>query len=321
MKAVPNRLQDLYDKGVRSTKEFVKLTGFHRTTIQRNLKKMQQGMRLQHKKIPGRPQILKARDKRRLIALVKKRDTSSSKELQIEMEKRGSPLVSTRTIRRTLNKAGYYSNVPKFIPFLSEQHKENRLSWCLRHTKTKWGRWVFSDESKFELFRATVGVWSKKRQRIGRSKFTPSLMVWGAISIKGKSDLIFIKGSIDSEKYQETLEKAFPTLQMLHPSGFVFQQDGASCHTSKSTHTWFVSRNWKVSDWPANSPDLNPIENIWGIMKKEIEKKRPKDIIQLEQEIKNSWENIPSSYLVNLIGSMKTRIFKCIELKGDITGY
>ena len=169
MKSTPERLQDLYDRGVRSTKEFVRLTGLHRTTIQRNIKKMQRGKKLQHKKIPGRPQIFDADDKRRLASFANNRNTSSSKELQAEMEKGGSPSVSARTIRMVLNRAGYCSKVPKFVPFLSDNHKENRVSWCRQHTKTRWGRWVFSDESMFELFRDTSGVWSKKRENSMRS--------------------------------------------------------------------------------------------------------------------------------------------------------
>lgn len=72
MKSTPNRLQDLYDRGVRSTKEFVKLTGLHKRTIERNLKKIRLGVDLKQKKISGRPPILKINDKRRLIGLVKK---------------------------------------------------------------------------------------------------------------------------------------------------------------------------------------------------------------------------------------------------------
>lgn len=146
-------------------------------------------------------------------------------------------------------------------------------------------------------------------------------MVWGSISKKGKSNLVFIRGTMNSQKYQETLESAWPTLQNHHPRGFIFQQDGATCHTSRSSREWFASNNWTVSDWPANSPDLNPIENVWGVMKKEVEKRNPKNLNELERIIQVVWNEITIPYLLNLINSMPHRITKCIDLNGDFTGY
>ena len=81
---------------------------------------------------------------------------------------------------------------------------ENRVKWCQEHEKTRWNNWIFSDESKFELY-------DYKNRRWARSK--PSLMIWGAISSKGKSKLIFIRGIVNSKKYQEILKEAEPSLK------------------------------------------------------------------------------------------------------------
>ena len=125
---------------------------------------------------------------------------------------------------------------------------------------------------------------------------------------------------MNSQKYQGTLEIAWPSLQELYPGGFVLQQDGATCHTSRSSREWFASNHWTVSDWPANSPDLNPIENVWGIMKKALEKKKTKNLNELERIIQDVWDEITLPYLVNLVGSMPHRITKCIDLSGELTG-
>jgi hypothetical protein len=87
-------------------------------------------------------------------------------------------------------------------------------------------------------------------------------MVWGAISSRGNTELQVIKVTINSKKYQKMLTKAQPSIKQLFPKGFVFQLHGALCHTSKFTTTWFQRSKWLVSDWPPNSPNLNPIDNV-----------------------------------------------------------
>ena len=321
MKATMSTLQHLYNQGHQDLMSLVQLTGIPRRTVSRTLSKLRQGLSLERKKGSGRPKLINSNDRRRLIQLAKKNNTSSARELQTEMVKRGSPSVAPRTIRSYLNRAGYFSLVPKTQPLLTPTHKLNRVKWCKDHQKTRWSQWVFSDESRFELFRCRAGRWAKERPRIGKPKFSPSLMIWGAISLRGKSILVKVRGSIDSIKYQEILTVAEPSIKQLYPRSFTFQQDGASSHTSKSTLNWFEANQWKVSPWPANSPDLNPIENVWGLMKKEVEKKNPEDLDSLEEIIQEVWDGLTLDYIKSLIKSMPNRLQRCIDLQGDVTGY
>ena len=211
--------------------------------------------------------------------------------------------------------------VPKKIPKLTPEHKEDRVKWCQDLNNTRWTQWVFSDESRFELFRLKRGRWSKKRPEIGAPKFGPSLMVWGAISNRGKSILVVIHGTANSEKYQTILKEAEPSLRDLYPRGFTFMQNNPMCHTSSSTTAWLSSRDWRVSSWPANSPDLNPIENVWGLMKDAVEKKKPKTAVELEVIVREVWDNLSLPYCKTLIRSMPSRIQQCITLKGEKTRY
>ncbi len=64
--------------------------------------------------------------------------------------------------------------------------------------------------------------------------------------------------------------------QLFEDADFIFQQDLAPAHTAKSTKSWFNDHGVGVLDWPANSPDLNPIENLWDIVKGKMRNKRPK---------------------------------------------
>ncbi len=90
--------------------------------------------------------------------------------------------------------------------------------------------------------------------------------------------LCFLKTSVTAPVYQEMLEHFMLTSADQHfkDADFIFQQDLAPAHTVKSTKSWLNDHGVGVLDWPANSPDLNPKENLWGIVKRKMRNKRPK---------------------------------------------
>jgi hypothetical protein len=142
-------------------------------------------------------------------------------------------------------------------------------------------------------------------------------MIWGAISFKGKSKLIITRGNMKSSKYQEILKEAERSIKVLHPKKFIFQQDGATCYTSVASINWLKSVRWTVSSWPSNSPGLNPIENLWKLMKEKVEKTRPTNLKDLEEIINRIWEEFSLTIIKSLVSNMNRRIQKCIELKGE----
>ncbi len=94
-------------------------------------------------------------------------------------------------------------------------------------------------------------------------------MIWAAMSSAGVDPLCFLKSTVNVAIYQEILEHfMIPSVDKLYgDADFIFQQDVAPAHTAQSTKSWFNGNGVTVLDWPANSPDLNPIENIWGCCK------------------------------------------------------
>ena len=77
----------------------------------------------------------------------------------------------------------------------------------------------------------------------------------------------------------------------------------------------------EVIDWPSNSPDLNPIENLWSIVKRNVEKKMPKNISDLQHFMIEEWNDIPQSTLIGLVRSMKHRCELVIESNGECIPY
>ncbi len=102
---------------------------------------------------------------------------------------------------------------------------------------------------------------------------------------------------------------------------FIFQQDLAPAHTAKGTKSWFNDHGVTVLNWPANSPDLNPIENLWGIVKRKMRDTRPNNADELKATVKETWASIPPQQCHKLITSMPRRIEAVIKAKGAPTKY
>ncbi len=127
-------------------------------------------------------------------------------------------------------------------------------------------------------------VWRKGGEAYSTSclkssvKFPLSVMIWGAMSSAGVGPLCFLKTNVTAPVYQYILEHfMLPSAdQLFKDADFILQQDLAPAHTAKSTKSWFNDHGVGVLDWPANSPDLNPVENLWSIVKRKMRNKRPK---------------------------------------------
>ncbi len=154
-------------------------------------------------------------------------------------------------------------------------------------------------------------------------KFLQSVMIWAAMSSAGVGPLCFLKSTDNAAIYQEILEHfMLPSADKLYgDADFIFQQDLAPAHTAKGTKSWFNDHGFTVLDWPANSPDLNPIENLWGIVKRKMRDTRPNNADELKVTVKETWASIPPQQCHKLITSMPRRIEAVIKAKGAPTKY
>ncbi len=219
-------------------------------------------------------------------------------------------------------------------PLLNQRQHQKHLTWAVEKknwTVAQWSKVLFSDESKFCISFGNQGprVWRKSGEAQipcclkSSVKFPQSVMIWAAMSSAGVGPLCFLKSTVNAAIYQEILEHfMLPSADKLYgDADFIFQQDLAPAHTAKGTKSWFNDHGVTVLDWPANSPDLNPIENLWGIVKRKMRDTRPNNADELKATVKETWASIPPQQCHKLITSMPRRIEAVIKAKGAPTKY
>ncbi len=219
-------------------------------------------------------------------------------------------------------------------PLLNQRQHQKRLTWAVEKknwTVAQWSKVLFSDESKFCISFGNQGprVWRKSGEAqdpcclMSSVKFPQSVMIWAAMSSAGVGPLCFLKSTVNTAIYQEILEHFHASFcwQALWRCWFHFPAGLGTCHTAKGTKGWFNDHGVTVLDWPANSPDLNPIENLSVIVKRKMRDTRPNNADELKATVKETWASIPPQQCHKLITSMPRRIEAVIKAKGAPTKY
>ncbi len=282
---------------------------------------------------PGRPRKLTPRQERLLMRRVEENRHASSLQLSKEVESQTGVTISRDTIRRTLQRNGMHGCRPRKKPLLKPRHKKARLEFARAHAdkdEDYWDSILWSDETKINVF-GTDGfktVWRRKGEEYKEKCMVPtvkhgggSVIMWGCMSAAGVGELHFIDGIMNSQMYCSILkEKMLPSLRALGHRA-LFQHDNDPKHTSKATVGFLKKNRVKVIQWPSMSPDLNPIEQIWGILKRQVEHHSPSSIQSLKEVILEEWKKIDLAKCRQLVHSMPRRLGAVIKNHGGHTKY
>lgn len=262
----------------KSLSEISRTLGRPRSTIQSIIDRFGVEKTLRNQPRSGRPQALSARDKAFIVRTVKKDPKTSAPRIASELEERGVK-VHPDTVRNALKKEGYHGRVARKKLFVNAQNRKKRLAFALKHVNKSnefWKRVIFTDESKYQIFGSDGRkfVWRKANTEVDPKNLTPtvkhgggSVLVWGAMSAAGVSNLCFIEGIMDHKMYINILKTnlAPSATKMGLDNNFIFMQDNDPKHTAHNTKLWILHRVPQHLQTPPQSPDINPIEHLWEV--------------------------------------------------------
>jgi predicted DNA-binding protein (UPF0251 family) len=298
----------------------------NQSSVSRLLKKHCESDSLRDKARSGRPRVTSSRDDHMIRRHVIKDPFVSSQSIRHNLPQ---PAPSARTIRRRLQGENHLRCFkPARKPLLTRQQVEKRMKFCKEHenwTIEKWKTVIWSDESLFRQFghyryhvRRPVGKRYQLKFCCPTVRQSPSVMVWGAFCHSGLGALSFLppNTTMRAANYLELLQEKLPLMMAILQCD-VFQHDGAPCHQAQLIKQWLMAAHIPTLQWPPNSPDLNPIENLWRVIKSKVAGMHPSSLDELKRCIQHIWDNdFPSSVCMKLVESMPKRIHLVLQSKG-----
>lgn len=306
------------------SKKIQKVTMVSERTIFRVKKR-----RAQRKEGSGRPKILTASEKIRIQNFIKKNPYISLQNIVDGLRLS----CSKESIRRYLHKSGFVWKKASKKEVLSPDDMWMRTFWALDNLrKPLWEYVIYSDESGFLLHDTAGYAWQKKNQEVPQleevqERYCHKINVWVAISVFGKMGIHIYKENLNQQVYNNILSTTLiPNIKKHYPYGAILQHDNHPVHKGSEVIKYLNSRRVSniivnILDWPARSPDLNPVENVWAAMKNSIRRRYPKTMHQLEQMIYEEWKNLSDEWLGKLCVSVPLRAYACFEKGGQKLKY
>ncbi len=256
-----------------------------------------------------------------IMRTVRNQPRTTREDLVNDLKAAGN-IVTKKTIGNTLRREGLKSCSTRKAPLLKKAHVQTCLKFA-NDSEKNLVKVLWSDETKIELFgiNSTRCVW-RRRNAAPRTPSPPShmevetLCFGGVFLLKGQDNCTASKG-----RWTVRARALKPARALKIGHGWVFQHDNDPKHTAKATKEWLKKKHIKVLEWPSQSPDLHPIENLWRELKVWVAKRQPRNLNDLERIWIEERDKILPEMCANLVANYKKRLTSVIANKDFATKY
>lgn len=305
------------------------------STVNYIIKRFKEENSIENAPRTGRPPKISERGQRYLLREIKK----NRRQTLMNLTESTGLEVSPSTLRREIHESEFSSRIAVPKPYISEKNAQKRLKWCkerVNWTNEELKRIIWSDECSIEMGQNSkvIRCWRKSEEKWNPECLRPTFrsgrqtaMVWGCF-VRGRLGPLVIlpKGQLNGGNYVNILESHFLDFwqEVSEELGYVlFQEDNAPIHTSRIAKTWRAAMGIDCLQWPAQSPDLNPIEQIWKMLKDAVQDRDPpiRHIQDLDQVLQEEWRSLDLRKVENLVDSLPERISEVIKQKGQNTRF
>lgn len=313
-----NNIRAQLEKNI-SVRQIAKALKVPKSTVQDLKTKL--GLKSAKKNLGGRPRKLSSRNVTYAVTQLTSGKARTARTIVTSLASDQGVSCSRQTLSRELHAVGLFAGSKKKKPAISEKNRKERLAFAKSHrdwTVADWKHVVFSDETKINRFGSDGRSWSWFREGEAlqpRNVHQTSknqgghVMVWGCITSDGPGYLADIEGTMDQHLYKKILEgELHDTIAWygLDEDELIFQHDNDPKHTAKSISKYLSEQDFKTMLWPAQSPDLNPIENAWDQVKSAIYDvtKYPKPasgLHELWRRVEAEWEALGHGLYLEIV--------------------